>query len=153
MKWNYIIIPLAVIAVSLIGGRFTSAGMAWYKTIRLPGFTPAGFVIGIVWTVIFTLCAVCLLLLWNKGLSGNRVWVIVALFTVNGLLNILWSYLFFTRHAIGWAVAEAALLDATVIILIILIWPLSRLAAALLIPYAAWTAFAAYLTYSVWRLN
>jgi tryptophan-rich sensory protein len=35
----------------------------------------------------------------------------------------------------------------------VLVGPLSRLAALLLAPYAAWVTFATYLSYSVWRLN
>jgi len=40
-----------------------------------------------------------------------------------------------------------------VIGLMILIWPVSRLAAGLLIPYAGWVAFATYLSYIIWSLN
>ena len=32
-------------------------------------------------------------------------------------------------------------------------WPLDRLAAALLVPYAVWVAFAAVLNAEIWRLN
>ena len=32
-------------------------------------------------------------------------------------------------------------------------WPLDRLAAALLAPYAAWVAFATVLNAAIWRLN
>jgi translocator protein len=34
-----------------------------------------------------------------------------------------------------------------------LFWPLDRLAAALLVPYAAWVAFATALNAAIWRLN
>ena len=154
MKLNYFIIPLFTIAVAWAGSAVTAAGMAWYKTINLPGFTPPGAVIGAVWTVIFILATVAALIFWNSTTSlSPKFWLVVVLLVLNGLLNFLWSYLFFGQHLIGVAVFEAALLGLSVIALIILIWPVSRLAAILLLPYAGWVGFATYLTYSVWQLN
>jgi tryptophan-rich sensory protein len=45
------------------------------------------------------------------------------------------------------------ILEATVIALIVLIWPKSRLSALLLAPYAGWVAFATYLAFVIWQYN
>lgn len=153
IKPNYIIIPLITIFVSVLGSMITSSGMKWYKTLKLPAFTPPGAAIGAVWTVIFILATISLLIVWNKFQNTEQFWIIIGLFAVNAFLNVFWSYLFFGVHMLNAAVVEAALLDLSVIVLIVLIWPFSRLAAGLLIPYAAWTAFATYLTYIIWSLN
>ena len=55
MKLNYFLIPLVAFLTAYIGGRITGGGMAWYKAIRLPSWTPPGGVIGAVWTTIFIL--------------------------------------------------------------------------------------------------
>ncbi len=154
MKINYLLIPLFYVFVSTIGSLFTGQGVSsWYKTINLPSWTPPGSVIGIVWTIIFILTAISALIVWNKFNHNYAFWVIAVLFLVNGLLNIFWSYLFFSQNLLGWAALEAALLGASVYALIVLIWPLSTLAASLLIPYAGWVTFATYLTYLVYKLN
>lgn len=153
-KLNYLIIPLITIVTALTGSWFTSVGMWWYATIRLPGWTPPGSVIGAVWTVIFLLATVSVLLVWNKISHKNPKFdLIVVGFLLNALLNIFWSDLFFYQHQIGPAVIEAAVLGLSVLGLIILIYPLSQRAAWLLAPYALWVIFATYLTFSVWRLN
>ena len=153
MKLNYILIPVAALAVALLGGWLTSGGMEWYKTIKLPGFTPAGGIIGTVWTVIFILAAISALIFWNHKPGPENFNLIAALLILNGILNIAWSLIFFRLHLLGPAIFEAGILGLSVFILIILIWPVSRLAAGLLIPYAGWASFATYLTYAVWALN
>jgi benzodiazapine receptor len=153
MKMRFIFIPLAVFAVAMTGSLLTSGGMDWYKTIKLPSFTPPGSIIGAVWTTIFILTAISAIIFWGKAPRDGRFWWVLGFFILNGLLNIFWSYLFFNRHWIGAAVWEAGVLDLSVIVLIILIWPISRWASILLIPYTAWTTFATYLTYVVWSLN
>jgi benzodiazapine receptor len=155
MKLNYIIIPLITILVSVSGSSFTSSGIGsgWYASIAKPSWTPPGSVIGAVWTTIFILSTVSAILVWNYAKRDQRFWWIIGIFIANAFLNVFWSFLFFGQKMLGAAVIEAAVLDLSVIALIILIWPLSRVASVLLIPYAGWVAFATYLTYSVWRLN
>jgi len=84
---------------------------------------------------------------------AKRIPLIMAAFILNAMLNVGWSWLFFSLHLIGWAAWEAILLEASVIVLIVLIRPISRVAAGLLVPYAAWVAFATVLTFIIWQLN
>lgn len=150
---RFIFIPLAVVVVALSGSWLTNGGMEWYKTINLPSFTPPGTVTGLVWTTIFILTTISALIFWEKAPRGKLLSWVATIFILNGLLNIFWSFLFFSRHWLGTAVWEAGALDLSVVVLIVLIWSVSRAAAILLLPYAAWTTFATYLTYVVWSLN
>ncbi len=154
MKLNFLLIPLFTVLVAVSGSRFTSTGLqGWYQNINLPTWTPPGSVIGLVWTVIFILATLSALIVWNKWSHNDHFWWVVVIFVLNGFLNALWSYLFFGQHLIGAAIIEAALLGLSVAVLVVLIWPKSKWAALLLVPYAAWTIFATYLTYTVWWLN
>lgn len=153
MKPYILITPLVTIAVAIGGSLLTSSGMRWYNSINLPSFTPPGAIIGTVWTVIFILAAVSALMVFGR-ISHGQLWTwLTIVFLINGLLNVLWSFLFFNQHLIGPAVIEAGLLGVSVLILIFMTWPISKLASGLLMPYAAWVIFATYLTYSVWALN
>ena len=153
MKPNYILIPALVISVAIAGSRLTGAGMDWYATIHLPAWTPPGAIIGAVWTTIFTLCAAAILKFWNSSPRDNRFRLTAGLFALNGLLNVGWSYLFFFRQSIGAALFEMHLLLLSILLLIVLLYPRVKLSAVLLVPYAAWVAFATFLTYNVWVLN
>lgn len=154
MKLNYLLIPLFTVLVSFTGSFFTSSGVSgWYKTIKLPSFTPPGSIIGAVWTLLFILATVAALIVWNRFSHNQSFWIIIAAFIINGGLNVLWSYLFFYKHYTGLATIEAAVLGLSVVLLVVLIWPMSKPAASLLMPYAAWVGFATFLTYSVYSLN
>jgi benzodiazapine receptor len=153
VKLNHLFIPAAVASVAVLGSAFTRGGMSWYRTLKLPTWTPPGSTIGLVWTTIFVLAAVSLLLVFNGGHAEQALRPIVRVALLNAALNVLWSLLFFGFHRIGAATVEATLLGATVVWLMVLVWPLSRLASLLLAPYVAWVAFATYLAYSVWRFN
>ncbi|MCX6647474.1 MAG: tryptophan-rich sensory protein [bacterium] len=158
-RLNFLLIPLFTILVAVSGSIVTSSGMDWYRTIMLPSFTPPGPVIGLVWTVIFILATISALIFWNihkpwgKLNRGIGFVATIALFIINGILNFYWSFLFFHQHNIYFAVYEAVALDLTVIGLIALIWPKSKWAAFLLLPYALWGAFASFLTWNVCALG
>lgn len=154
MKKNYIFIPLITLAVSVLGNIFTMNGMDWYEALTKPSFTPPGFVIGSIWTVIFILTTASALLVWNANIPRQKTFKwIVALFIINAVLNAGWSFLFFGQQLVLLSIIEMVLLEVTTIVLIILIWSISRLASYLLFPYALWVMLATFLAYQVFSLN
>jgi benzodiazapine receptor len=74
-------------------------------------------------------------------------------YTANLALNTAWSPLFFRAHRPWAAAAESAVLTASTADLVRRAWPVSRAAALVLTPYAAWTAFATALTVAIARRN
>ena len=155
MKWNYVIIPLVVLAVAILGSYFTSLTMDWYNALKLPKIAPAGAFIGMVWTIIFILLAISALIYFNHANVSNTksYTLILVLFIINAILNIAWSYIFFASKMPGSALLELVFLDLSVFLLIIFIWPISILSALLLVPYGLWVTFAGYLNYLIWVLN
>jgi tryptophan-rich sensory protein len=147
-----ILIPLFTFLVALIGSRLTSAGMKWYRSIKVPKWTPGGKVIGMIWTAIYILAAVSALIVWNQ--YGDQASIMVGLlFLLNGILNVLWSYIFFIRHDYTMAVFEMSALNITTVLLIYTIWPLSILAALLFVPYFIWVSLASYLLCKIKSMN
>ncbi len=153
LKINYFVIPLSVLAVAVLGGLATARGMDWYDSIKQPSVTPPGFVFSIAWTIIFILTAISVLIYWNRAYRNLRFVFVITLFLLNGLLNVLWSYLFFNLHLVGAAIVEMIFLEITILALIILTRHNSRTASILLYPYAFWVIFATYLAYQILLLN
>jgi len=153
VKPNYFFIPLFVIITASAASYFAETGRSWYKTINLPDWTPSGSVMVLAWTIIFVLSSLSLLILWNKHSSEKNFGVIIALFVLNALLIVGWNILFFSHQQIGLAFFQAMLLVANLILLIILIWRLSPLAAYLLVPYSLYVLFSTVLTFNVWLIN
>lgn len=153
MKLHRVLIPAVALGTILTGRKLTRGGLDWYRTIRRPSWTPSGAAISIVWTVIYTLTTIAALIAWNSRRSRRGRTATGALFLSNAALNASWSYLFFRRHWIGLAVLDSAALDASVVSLMVRLWPVSRAASMLLFPYAAWVAFATCLNGRIWTLN
>lgn len=150
---SVIVIVLAVAAVALIGSYFTAMNRDWYDQINYPSWDPPDWAFPVAWNIIFLLCIVSVTLVWNTRPHTDRTYWTIRLFILNGVLNIFWSVLFFGNRMILPAAIEAGVLCLSVIAIMIAAWPISRWASLLLIPYAAWTAFATVLTWTIWRLN
>lgn len=153
VKPNYFFIPLFVIITASAASYFAETGRAWYNTINLPDWTPSGSVMVLVWTIIFVLSSLSLLIVWNKYSSEKNFRVIVTLFILNGILIVGWNVLFFSHHLMDLAFLHAIFLIINLILLIILIWRFSATAAYLLIPYFAYLIFSTVLTFNVWMMN
>lgn len=153
-KIHYILVPLFYFLVALAGRIFTAQGVSsWYPTLVKPDYTPPGGLIGAMWTVIYILAAASLIIFINRARHSPVFWSVILLYIINGVLNALWSYLFFTMHFLGAAVFDAALLAATVAFIMMLARRYSYLASVLLMPYFLWVSFATYLAYDIFRLN
>lgn len=151
----YAVISILVFAVAFVGSWCTSQGIAsgWYNSITTPSWMPPGPAFGFAWTLIFILCAVSIIAFW-KNRFRIRGWIwILALFILNGFLNVGWTALFFLFHTIGIAAWDAVALEVSTVLLMALLWKRERMSAYLLVPYAVWVLFAIYLNGSVWILN
>ena len=147
-----LVAAVAALAVAILGGLMTDIG-PWYLSLHKPSWAPPDWLFAPAWTLIFALTATAGVLAWRAS-PPIRTWAwIVSLFTVNGLLNIAWSAIYFRMHRPDWSLAESGLLWLSVLALIVVIAPWSRGAALLLVPYLVWVAFATFLNYEIVRLN
>lgn len=143
---------LAACAVAALGALATDLG-PWYQSLRQPAWKPPDVLFGPAWTIIFALCALAGLEALRQAPDRAARRRIVALFGVNGTLNVLWSLLFFRVQRPDWALAEVGLLWASILLLIVVLRRHSARAGWLLLPYLVWVAFAAALNLAVVRLN
>jgi tryptophan-rich sensory protein len=138
--------------VAVCGALLTDIG-PWYRQLRKPSWQPPDWAFGPAWTLIFTLTAWAGVLAWNRAPDDAMRVVVVSAFGLNGLLNILWSLLFFKWRRPDWALIEVAALWLSIVALIVLLAALAPLGAWLLTAYLAWVSFAAFLNWTVVRLN
>lgn len=150
--WTLALAALGSILVAAVGGWLTDIG-EWYFGLRMPAWKPPNWIFGPVWTVILTLAAISAALAWAAAdTSQQRRWII-ALFGLNAACNIGWNILFFTLRRPDWAMIETVALWGSILALILFLWPLSAVAALLLVPYLIWVTIAAKLTADIVKLN
>jgi tryptophan-rich sensory protein len=125
---------------------------SWYFALNKPSWNPPGFLFGPVWSTLYTLMGIAAWLVWKRGGSSAQKRPLT-LFLLQLALNALWTPLFFGAHLIGPALAEITLLWLAIAATIAAFLPVSRTAAALLLPYLLWVSFAAFLNFTLWNLN
>jgi len=150
-----LIISIALpLAAGFVGSAFTSSAIpVWYATITKPALNPPSWVFAPVWTVLYVLMGVAAFLVWREGLRRKDVKIALGMFTIQLLLNTLWSIIFFGLQSPGGALIEIFFLWAAILATILTFAKVSKPAAWLLLPYILWTSFAMYLNYSIWMLN
>lgn len=139
-------------AAAAIGGSFTApvTDSAWYQQLPKPSWNPPNWVFAPVWTVLYTLMGIAAWLVWRRrGLAGARV--PLGLFTIQLVLNVGWTALFFGQREVGAAFAEIVLLWLAILATMVAFWRVQRAAGILFVPYLAWVTFAAALNYAIWR--
>jgi len=141
------------LAISAIGGWVTADSVgSWYRTLQKPVFNPPDWVFAPVWTLLYLMIALAGWRVWRRvGLSSARAAMVA--YSAQLALNLAWSFLFFGGRMIGVALVEIVLLLAVIGVNAVLFWRIDRLAGWLLVPYAAWVAFACVLNFALWRLN
>jgi tryptophan-rich sensory protein len=143
---------LMAFAAAAIGGFASVSAGEFYRELVRPAWAPPGWLFGPVWTVLYAAMGISAWLVWRaRGFAGARH--ALGLFIVQLVANALWTWLFFVWRQGGLALAEILLLWVLIAATIGLFWQVSRLAAALLLPYLAWVSFASILNWSIWQLN
>lgn len=139
-------------AIVLLGvGAVATPIGPWYRDLRKPSWQPPDWLFGPAWTVILGLAAWSAAIAWKAAPDAHAA--IVILFAVNALCHFLWSPLFFRLRRPDWALVEVVFLWASLVALLVGLWPMSHFAALLIVPYFAWVSFAAFLNLTIVRLN
>ena len=139
---------LLVAAAAFFGAQFEPG--TWYASLRKPPLNPPNWVFGPVWSALYLAIAISGWLVWRAGPGSLAP---LSLWAAQLVLNAGWSFLFFGLRRPG-----VALLDIVALLLVLFLttssfFRVGRAAGALLLPYAAWVSFAAYLNAGIWYLN
>lgn len=142
----------AAMGVAGLGALMTDLG-DWYRQLVQPAWKPPDWLFGPAWTTIFALAAAAGVAAWRRAPDkASREWML-ALFALNGFLNVLWSLLYFRLRRPDWALMEVGLLWLSVLLLIVVLGRYSRPSALMLLPYLVWITIAGALNWGTVQLN
>jgi len=140
---------LTVVIMAAVGGLF--AGGEWYQAMSKPAWTPSALLMASAWAVLYVLMAVSAWMVWDtmRGLARAAL----ALWGLQLLLGIVWSWVYFGLHRTGWSLGVVILWVLAVLIVIRAFRPVRLEASTLMMPLAAWLVFLGVLNFWQWRLN
>lgn len=137
-------------AAAALGAVGSVSASGFYAELVRPAWAPPGWLFGPVWTALYLLMALAAWSVWRAApLATTRV--ALALFVAQLAANALWSWLFFAWRLGRWALVEVIALWLLIAATAVAFRRIRPIAAALLLPYLAWVAFAAAL--NAWLLH
>lgn len=149
---------MVAVGVSLlagaIGSAFTASSVSlWYPTLVKPALNPPAWLFGPVWTALYVLMGIAAYLVWRQGRERGDVKDALKIFSLQLVLNVTWSVLFFGLLNPLLALVGIMLLWCAILWTIVAFSHIACPAAWLLAPYLAWVTFATYLNAAIWVLN
>ncbi|SDZ98383.1 TspO/MBR family protein [Pedobacter hartonius] len=146
-----IFIPLVFGA---LGGLITVRSVkTWYPGIAKPSFNPPNWLFGPVWSTLFIIIGIAAYFVWTKRSRIVHLPRTIAVYFIQLILNLGWSFLFFYDHLIGAALIEIIALLIVILINGLVFYKIDKTAGLLFIPYFMWVSFATVLTYNIFILN
>jgi len=125
----------------------------WYAGLAKPAFTPPNGVFGPVWTILYVMIAVAV---WRvaRAPAADAPRRQALLWNAAQLVaNSAWSFAFFGARNPALGLAVIVVLVVAIVVAMAKTATVDRPAAALLLPYLAWVAFAAVLNGAIVAMN
>lgn len=144
-------LALAFVAAA-IGGLGSANAPDFYGQLSLPDWAPPAWLFGPVWSLLYLMMGIASWLVWRVG-GFKSARVALILYSIQLVVNTLWSWLFFAWQSGLLAFVEILLLWLLIVATLISFLKISRLAAALLVPYLLWVSFATALAWNSWQMN
>jgi tryptophan-rich sensory protein len=117
----------------------------WYDNLKKSSLTPPAWVFGPVWTSLYTLMAISLLVYINSKYTTLGL----ILFGAQLIINAIWSTLFFGKRLICGSFANVLIMNILVFFTYREFRKSSVIAANLLLPYMVWILLAMYLNWYI----
>ena len=152
--FDLILAVLICQGMGLIGSLFTTPAItSWYAGLIKPSFNPPNWIFAPAWILLYTLMGIAAFLIWNRRNGKKKIKTALVLFSVQLVLNSLWSIIFFGLHLPQYAFLEILVLWFFILLTLLSFYKISKPAGLLLLPYILWVSFATILNLSIMILN
>ena len=153
LRWAVVTVPF-VLLLGFASARLAPSGSdnGWYVALAKPQATPPDWMFGAAWTILYIMLGLALAMVINARGSRLRTPALI-LFALQMALNLAWTPLFFGAHQVVPALILIAVLFVLALATLIVFAQVRIGAAALMVPYLLWIAFAGYLLFEINALN
>ncbi len=126
--------------------------MIWYESLNKPLFTPPDDIFTPAWIYLYVLIFLALFtFIYTKSEKDKKLGYF--LFSIQMVLNFAWMPAFFFLKNITMSFVIIIFMLVFTFMTIAEFFKISKMSAALLVPYILWICFAAYLNYGMMYLN
>ena len=145
------------LVVGGIASFLTSDAMMQFNAFRQPPLSPPAWLFPVAWTILYLLMGAASYLLYaylpNDAGEAKTRRAALLVYSIQLAINFAWSLVFFGlgNHWLAFMLLMAMWL--MIIALVAMSFRLDKRAGWMLVPYLAWTTFAAYLNLAIAILN
>ncbi|MBW4651481.1 MAG: TspO/MBR family protein [Kaiparowitsia implicata GSE-PSE-MK54-09C] len=136
-----------------IGSLVNRRGTEWFRRLQRPNWLTFEWAIPVIWTTVFTCGAISATLVWEEDPGSGATWLRMAGYLLLELVTLAYTpaMLWLRRIQVGFVIGTVGL--AIAMVLAIAVFPISRPAMYLLIPYLLWSPIGTYVTWEMMQLN
>ena len=144
---------IAIVFVYVIGsGLWVNTGDNWYRSLNPPPWQPPDFIFGIIWPYHFIVLAIAAVTIAQRA-STSASLIYLGFFALSVICALTWAFQFYRPHNLQAASIALTLTALLTIPMVIIAFRTSIPIGLALLPYQAWVAVAANLSYTYSRLN
>jgi tryptophan-rich sensory protein len=150
---SWLVIGVVAILVTLIGYLLRPDDVRWFRRLRRPRWLTFEGLIPTIWTVILICGAWSAYLVWQADPGSSKTWWLMAFYLLLEVVIIAYSPVTLRLRSLKAGTIVGGIGFVLGLILAILVFPISNLAALLLLPYLLWSPIGTYTTWEMDRLN
>jgi len=125
----------------------------WYHKLNKPSWSPADYVFGQVWSVLYVIIFIVNIYISVLIIEGDLNWLVGIPFWLNLFFNIIYTPIQFGLKNNLLALADILLVLATIFWSMLVMWPINNFIALSYSPYLLWVSIATVLQVSITWLN
>jgi tryptophan-rich sensory protein len=144
---------IAIVAIYVIGsGLWVNTGDNWYRTLNQPSWQPPSYIFGIIWPYNFIVLGIAVVTIAQRATTTTTL-VYLTFFALSVACALIWAYQFYRPHNLEFAVIALFGTALLTVPMMVIAFRTSIPVGFALLPYQAWVATAATLSYQYSKLN
>lgn len=150
-SWMVIAAITAIVAVG--GVLFKPRDLKWATQLRVPKWLNFVPLIPVIWTIVFICGAWSANIVWQQDPGSTKTWLLMSLYLLLEVITVSYTSVTLRLRSLQIGTILGGSGAVLSIILALVVFPVSRLAAALLLPYIIWSPVGTYTTEEMIQLN
>ncbi len=127
--------------------------LEWYNSLTKPSWTPPPATIGLIWQILYPVIFVTFGFVLVQALRRKLPWSVAIPFAINLVANLIFTPIQFGMRNLPLASADILIVLATIVWMMIAVWPHCRWVALAQVPYLVWVSTATVLQLSITAMN
>lgn len=151
---SWVVIGGIALGLAIAIGSLTSQqGAQWFRRLERPDWLTFERAIPFIWTVVFTCGAISASFIWDYAPGARTTWLLMGGYLLLELVTLAYTPAMLTVRRLRVGLWIGALGVVLAIALSFFVFPRSRPAGYLLLPYLLWSPIGTYVTWQMMQLN